>query len=225
VKEMISTNNLLPCIEVTPGTQPIGTVILLHGLGADGNDFVPLVPELQLPLNIPLRFVFPNAPLKPVTINNGYIMPAWYDILSMDINQRADKTGIVESVKELEKIIEHEEKLGIPTEKIVLAGFSQGAVIALLTGLSFSRRLAGILAMSGYLPHPSIDLNDANRNTPIFMAHGRQDAVIPYQVGLSSHDALNNLGISASWHSYQMAHSVCEKEINDISTWLCEIYK
>jgi phospholipase/carboxylesterase len=222
---MTSTNNLLSCIEINPATQPVGSVILLHGLGADGNDFAPLVPELQLPAHIPLRFVFPNAPLKAVTINNGYIMPAWYDLISMDINQRADKDGILLSINELEKLIEHEESLGIPTEKIVLAGFSQGAVISLLTGLNFSRKLAGILAMSGYLPHAAPALNPVNHKTPIFMAHGRQDAVIPYQIGLSSYDTLNNLGLNASWHSYQMAHSVCENEINDIAVWLCEIFQ
>jgi phospholipase/carboxylesterase len=222
---MTSTQNLLSCIEINPTTQAVGSVILLHGLGADGNDFAPLVPELHLPNHIALRFVFPNAPLQAVTINNGYIMPAWYDIVSMDINQRADKDGIILSVKKLEKLIQHEESLGIPAEKIVLAGFSQGAVIALSTGLNFPRKLAGILAMSGYLPHATPALNPANHKTPIFMAHGRQDTVIPYQIGLSSFDALNTLGLNASWHSYQMAHSVCENEINDIAVWLCEIFQ
>jgi phospholipase/carboxylesterase len=222
---MISTNNLLSCIEITPATQPIGSVILLHGLGADGNDFSPLVSELHLPSSIPLRFIFPNAPLQAVTINNGYIMPAWYDILSMDMNQRADQNGIVASIKELEKIIAHERTLGIPAEKIVLAGFSQGSVIALLTGLNFSQKLGGILVMSGYLPSPTPALNAANTNTPIFMAHGKQDPVIPYQFGLSSYDTLKNFGLNINWHSYQMAHSVCEKEIRDISAWLCEIFQ
>jgi phospholipase/carboxylesterase len=222
---MISTNNLLSCIEMTPAAQPVGTVILLHGLGADGNDFSPLIPELELPAHIPLRFVFPNAPQQAVTINNGYIMPAWYDILSMDMNQRADLNGIAASILELEKIIAREEKLGIPAAKIILAGFSQGAVIALLTGLNFSRKLGGILAMSGYLPTPTPALNTANHNTPIFMAHGKQDTVVPYQAGLSSYDTLKNFGLNIHWHSYQMAHSVCEKEIRDISAWLCEIFQ
>ena len=222
---MSSTPNLLSYIEINPATPAIGTVILLHGLGADGNDFVPVVPELRLPAKLPLRFVFPNAPQQAVTINNGYIMPAWYDITSMDINQRTDKSGMAASISELEKFIAHEESLGIPADKIILAGFSQGAVIALLTGLNFPRRLAGILAMSGYLPDSAPALNAANQATPIFMAHGRQDTVVPYPAGLASYDALHQLGVAASWHSYQMAHSVSEKEIQDIAAWLCGIFQ
>jgi phospholipase/carboxylesterase len=221
---MTSANTLLPSIEINPSISPIGTVILLHGLGADGNDFAPMVSELHLPSTIPLRFVFPNAPLKPVTINNGYIMPAWYDITSMDINQRTDMNGATESVAALKKLIERENSLGIPTEKIVLAGFSQGAVIALMTGLSFSQKLAGILALSGYLPSSTPEPLSANHDTPIFVAHGTQDPIIPYTVGLTCFDQLQRFGFTATWHSYQMAHSVCEKEIRDIAAWLCEVF-
>jgi phospholipase/carboxylesterase len=222
---MTPSTPLLPCIEVNPSAPAIGSVILLHGLGADGNDFVPLVPELHLPANLPLRFVFPNAPQQPVTINNGYVMPAWYDITSLDINQRNDKAGMTTSMQAVEKLIAHEESRGIPADKIVLAGFSQGAVIALLTGLNFPQRLAGILAMSGYLPdaHPAINL--ANQQTPIFMAHGKQDTVVPYTAGLTSYDVLQQQGLNISWHSYAMAHSVCEQETRDIASWLRKIYE
>lgn len=221
---MTSTNTLLSTIEINPASPPIGSVIWLHGLGADGNDFAPIVPELQLPSSIPLRFVFPNAPLKAVTINNGYIMPAWYDIISMEINQRADMNGIKESINELHKLIAQENERGIPSEKIILAGFSQGAVIALMTGLAFPHTLAGIMTLSGYLPTPTPEQHPANHDTPIFMAHGAQDAVVPYAAGLGSYDTLKYFGRAASWHRYQMAHSVCEHEIRDIATWLCEIF-
>ncbi len=221
---MTSTNNLLSTIEINPSMSPIGTVILLHGLGADGNDFAPIVPELHLPSSKPLRFVFPNAPLKAVTINNGYIMPAWYDITSMDIHQRVDMNGMTESIDELKKLIARENERGIPSEKIILAGFSQGAVIALMTGLAFPHKLAGIMALSGYLPTSKPEIHPANQTTPIFVAHGTQDPIIPYTIGLESCDTLNRLGLATSWHSYQMAHSVNEKEIRDMADWLTKIF-
>src|SRR6185312_16159013 len=154
-------SSLLSRIETNPAVSPIGSVIWLHGLGADGNDFAPIVPELNLPANLPLRFVFPHAPAIPITINNGYTMPGWYDIISPDMDQRADAAGIELSKKHLQALIENEEKLGIPPEKIILAGFSQGAVIALMTGLSYSQRLAGIIALSGYLPQRDTLLTQA----------------------------------------------------------------
>jgi phospholipase/carboxylesterase len=224
---MQSQKSLLPYIEVNPVEPPVGSVILLHGLGADGNDFVPFVDELKLPTNLPLRFVFPNAPTRPVTINNGYVMPAWYDIISMNIDQRADQTGLADSVSALNHLIENEVKLGIPADKIILAGFSQGAVVALTTALRHTDRLAGVLVLSGYLPNAqelATDASPANRSTPIFMAHGTQDPVIPFNVGQAAFDVLKKAKFAVSWHSYAMAHSVCEKEIQDIANWLKRIY-
>lgn len=217
----------LPYIEMNPAKPAVGTVILLHGLGADGNDFVPVVKELNLPTNLPLRFVFPSAPLRPVTINNGYVMPAWYDILSMNIDQRADQNGLNESVSALNYLIENEINLGTPCDKVILAGFSQGAVVALTTALLHKQRLAGVLALSGYLPSAqtlAIDAPLANRETPIFMAHGTQDPIIPYNVGQAAFDVLKNAGFAIDWHGYPMAHSVCDREVLDISAWLRKVY-
>lgn len=224
---MQSQKSLLPCIEINPDQPAIGTVILLHGLGADGNDFVPLVKELHLPPNLPLRFVFPNAPLRPVTINNGYVMPAWYDIISMNIDQRADQNGMYESVAAINHFIDNEIKLGTPSQNIILAGFSQGAVIAMTCGIRLKQPLAGILAMSGYLPFADelvAEADDINRKIPIFMGHGTQDPIIPYNVGLSAFDVLKRAGFAVNWHSYAMAHSVCDKEVQEISAWLKKIY-
>lgn len=221
-------NTLLPFIEINPTTNAMGSVIWLHGLGADGSDFAPIVPELHLPHTIPLRFIFPHAPSRPVTINNGYVMPAWYDITSMGINHQIDRNGIAISVKQIMQLIEHEENLGIPSENIVLAGFSQGAVIALNAGLSATKPLAGIMALSGYLPFAdeiAATTIPRNRNIPIFIAHGKEDTIVPYQAGLLTYDTLKAHALSATWHSYSMAHSVCNKEIEDIAKWLQDIFK
>jgi phospholipase/carboxylesterase len=218
--------DLLPSIVLNPKETPIGSVIWLHGLGADGNDFVPIVSELNLPNTLPLRFVFPHAPMMPVTINNGYQMRAWYDIVSMSIDQRADQAGIDASRLQLHNLIEHEKKLGIPTDKIILAGFSQGAVIALTTGLTFPERLGGILALSGYLPAPEKilnEMNDANRTTPIFLAHGREDNIVPHMLGDQVYHLLQKKLLPVSWHSYAMGHSVCMEEVRDIASWLKKI--
>lgn len=219
---------LLPCIEINPQSPAVGAVIWLHGLGADGNDFAPIVPELKRANQTPLRFIFPHAPSIPVTINNGYVMPAWYDITSMSINQRVDLAGVHASVKQLENLIQRENDRGIPTDKIVLAGFSQGAVIALTTGLHSSKRLAGIMALSGYLPSTeklAAAAKSANQPTPIFIGHGTGDAVVPVMLGKFSYDALSKLGYNVSWHQYAMQHSVCAEEINDIDQWLEKIFK
>lgn len=223
----MTTQNLLSTIEINPAQPAIGTVILLHGLGADGNDFTSVVPELALPAHMPLRFVFPNAPIRAVTINNGYRMPAWYDINSLEIDKRADFNGIATSVKQIEKLIAHEEKSGIPCNKIVLAGFSQGAVIALRTGLNFPQPLAGILALSGYLPTSDINLAEtsrANLATPIFVGHGTEDRVVPHFLGQAAYDFLKQSGYAATFHSYPMTHSVSPQEIQDISAWLQKIF-
>ncbi len=219
--------DLIEAIELNPKTAPIGSIIWLHGLGADGNDFVPIVSELNLPDTLPLRFVFPHAPMMPVTINNGYVMRAWYDIVSMLPDHHADQSGIDASIAQLHDLIHHEEKLGIPTEKIILAGFSQGAVIALTTGLTFRKRLGGILALSGYLPQPEKILNDpnsANHTTPIFLAHGREDMVVPYFLGETVHQQLQKKSFPVSWHSYVMGHSVCAEEVLDIAKWLKSVF-
>jgi phospholipase/carboxylesterase len=224
---MSAENNLLPRIELNPSQPAVGAVIVLHGLGADGNDFVPIVSELQLPPDVPLRFVFPNAPLMRVTINNGYEMPAWYDILSANIIQRADLAGLDQSIAKIQSLIAHEVEQGIPEDKIVLAGFSQGAVVALTAGLRAAKPLAGILALSGYLPYPEQVISQSSptaRNVPIFMAHGTQDMVVPYPLGQNAFDNLKKAGFAVNWQNYAMGHSVCETEIKDISKWLTTLY-
>jgi phospholipase/carboxylesterase len=217
----------LSTIEINPSAPALGTVILLHGLGADGNDFVPIVSEMNALTHLPLRFVFPNAPKRAITINNGYVMPAWYDIKSLEIGQRADRSGIAESVKQLEHLIEHEKSLGISDQNIILAGFSQGAVIALATGIYYPKKLGGILALSGYLPFSEAELAQApqiNHQTPIFVAHGTQDSMLPYTLGQAAYQLLKKLKFNVSWHSYPMSHSVCEQEIADIAGWLAKIF-
>jgi phospholipase/carboxylesterase len=202
-------------------------VIWLHGLGADGNDFAPIVPELGLPSTMPLRFLFPHAPSIPVTINNGYVMPAWYDITSFDMNQRIDAQGLSTSIARLHALIALEEKRGIPSEKIVLAGFSQGAVVALATGLRFAKPLAGILALSGYLPFSQNQLAESPltpSSLPIFLGHGTEDNIVPYSAGLLAYDTLQQQGFAVDWHRYPMSHGVCEAEIKDIARWLKTIF-
>lgn len=218
--------NTLPCVEQIPPGTPAGSVIWLHGLGANGHDFAGIVPQLyQTNSATPLRFIFPHAPSRPVTINGGYVMPAWYDIVSTSFDQRVDEAGIHASIKQIERLIERENALGIPTEKIVLAGFSQGSVVALLTGLFFSKRIAGILALSGYLPWPEKITpaeQSANKNTPIFIGHGTGDNVVPAFLGKWAYDVLHKQGYQVSWHDYPMQHSVCEQEIEDIDQWLAK---
>jgi len=218
----------LESIEINPSHKEIGTVILLHGLGADGHDFVPMVKELRLPDALSLRFVFPHAPLRPVTINNGYVMRAWYDIYAMNIDQRADETGVAESTMLIEKLIAKEMERGIPANKIVLAGFSQGAVIALSAGLLYKKSLAGILALSGYLPHADKVMANAaaeNFTVPIFVGHGTKDNVVPFALGQKITDVLQKNKYLVKMRSYDMAHSVCAEEIGDIAEWLREVYQ
>ncbi|HSW70026.1 MAG TPA: alpha/beta hydrolase-fold protein [Gammaproteobacteria bacterium] len=219
--------NLLSSIEINPDKPPIGSVILLHGLGADGSDFVPIISELNLAEHLPLRFVFPHAPSMPVTINNGYVMRAWYDILSFTIEEHADLLGIEASTKKLHDLIQHEESLGVPAEKIILAGFSQGAVIALTTGLTYPKRLGGLLALSGYLLQKESIMEHAapaNQSTPIFLAHGTEDSVVPFKLGESIYHLLKNNNYSVAWHPYRMPHTVCMEEITDIANWLTQIF-
>lgn len=214
-------------IEINPSQPAKHTIIWLHGLGADGNDFVPIVPELQLPSSMAVRFIFPHAPTMPITINNGHEMRAWYDIASLDIDRNnVDYIGIAKSNAFINDMIEQEVARGIPTENIILAGFSQGAVIALTTGLLYHKKLGGILALSGYLPPEAlIKANAANKKTPIFLAHGSDDPVLPFALGMAAHAGLSEAGHDVDWHSYPIPHSVCAPEIHDMSRWIQKVWK
>jgi len=214
-------NNLLPHITLETGKSPQHSIIWLHGLGADGEDFVPIAEEMSLPVAV--RYIFPHAPMQPVTINGGYVMRAWYDIVASGIDAQQDAAGIRASQAELEKLIAQEKQRGIATRNIYLAGFSQGGVIALQTGLRQAERLGGILALSTYLPLAETFVDEASecaKDTPIFMAHGRSDPVIPYALGKISAEKLSGLGYALEWHEYAMPHSVCMEEVSDIAAWL-----
>lgn len=213
-------------VEIETGTgAPEGSVIWLHGLGADGHDFEPIVPELRLPPDMPLRFVFPHAPVRPVTLNGGMAMRAWYDILTLDRNGLQDEAGIRDSAALLEQWIAREQERGIAANRIVVAGFSQGGAIALHAGLRATRTLAGIMALSTYLPLQDVFAEEvAPSDVPIFMAHGALDPVLPMALGRESADLLIASGYNVEWHDYPMAHSVCLEEINAIRGWLLSVY-
>jgi phospholipase/carboxylesterase len=213
----------LPTAEQETAAHPTHSVIWLHGLGADGNDFAPIVPQLVAPTWPALRFVFPHAPVRPVTINNGMSMRAWYDITAFDLNARQDEAGMRASITEVETLIARENARGVPSERIVLAGFSQGGAIALAAGLLHTNKLAGIIALSTYLPmHAALsaERHSANAATPIFWGHGLADPVVVLQRGLDSRDALQGLGYPVDWHTYPMMHAVCPQEIADLREWL-----
>ena len=223
---MTTTPALLPRIELESAPLPLCSVIWLHGLGADGNDFASMVPQLDLRGCPPIRFIFPHAPSMPVTINGGYMMPAWYDIVGANLVDRQDAAGIQKSEKSIVALIEQEVARGIPCERIVLAGFSQGCAMALHTGLRLPHRLAGIMALSGYLPLASqfaAERHTANAKTPVFMAHGIQDPVVILKRGEDSRDALKALGQPVQWHTYPMPHSVHPQEITDIAAFLKQV--
>ena len=214
---------LLSHIELATGADPRGTVIWMHGLGADGWDFVPIVRELDLPEDLPLRFIFPNAPVRPVTINNGYAMRAWYDIAMADIGRLPDEAGIRQSQAQVEAFLAREKSRGIAAGSIVLAGFSQGGAIALHTGLRQPQALAGLVALSCYLPLADSFAREAapaSKAVPVFMAHGTQDPVVPLARGAASRDALKAAGYAVEWHDYPMPHSVSAEEIRDIATFM-----
>ncbi len=224
---MPDTTPLLSTIEITTGTHPSHTVLWMHGLGADGNDFVPVVQMLDLPA-IPIRFSFPHAPVQPVTINGSCTMRAWYDIRHADFTLQEDESGLRRSQRAIVALIEHENQRGIPPERIVLAGFSQGGVMALQAGLRYSDRLAGIMVLSGYLPLMHLisqEAHPANRPTPIFMAHGHNDPVVPIGLARASQQWLQEHHYSVAWHEYSMAHTVCDHELADISRWLTDVLK
>ena len=212
----------LPAIEIETKPKPSHAVIWLHGLGADGNDFVPVVKELKLP-RLGIRFVFPHAPMRPVTINGGFVMRAWYDIAYQELAFKEDERGLRESQKLIEELIVRENTRGIPSSRIVLAGFSQGGVMTFQTGLRQSKPLAGLMALSSYVPmSPMIEVerNAASNSVPVFMGHGITDNIVPLALGKMSRDTLTKLGYKVDWHQYTMPHSVCAEELADIGVWL-----
>lgn len=221
------SNPILPAVEIETRGSPTHAVIWLHGLGADGHDFEPIVDELDADRLPAIRFVFPHAPIRPVTINGGYPMRAWYDIVSSDFSQRReDPRGVRDSARQLETLMARENARGIADGRIVLAGFSQGGAIALHTGLRHPRRLAGILALSTYLPLADsfvAEADAANQDVPIFMAHGHGDTVIPYDFALRSCELLQATGYAVEWHPYAADHTVCPAEIRDIEDWLAAV--
>jgi phospholipase/carboxylesterase len=215
---------LLETIELQTHETCEWSVIWMHGLGADGSDFVPVLPELGLDPFISIRFVFPNAPAIPVTCNGGYVMPAWYDIISLDKNNReVDTAGIVQSREQIRILIDREKELGIPSHRIFLAGFSQGGAVAYTTGLTHPEPLAGIIALSTYLPVPELVAEEAtedNRQVPIFAAHGTEDDIVSIELGRRATEFLTQKGYTCQWQEYPMPHSICLEEIQDIGTWL-----
>jgi phospholipase/carboxylesterase len=219
----MTTPSLLDCVEHETGSQPTRSVIWLHGLGADGHDFAPIVPELQLPASLAVRFVFPHATIQPVTINGGMAMRSWYDILTPQLVKREDETGIRISEQAIQALIARENARGIPSSRIVLAGFSQGCAMTLHAGIRFKEKLAGLMGLSGYLPLIDMAAHErepVNAATPIFLAHGTHDPVVTLERAEASRAKLVDLGYQVQWHTYPMPHSVCAQEIDDISNFL-----
>lgn len=212
----------LPCVEIETGTAPVAaSVIWLHGLGADGNDFAPLVPELNLPESLSIRFIFPHAPEIPVTINGGYVMPAWYDILEMNLERKIDEQQLLISATAVQALIAREQARGIESKRIVLAGFSQGGAVVYQAGLSFDQSLAGLLVMSSYLAtQASLQIAAANQATPIMIQHGSRDGVVPELLGQRAYRFLSDQGCRASYESYAMEHTLCAEQVLSISNWL-----
>jgi len=216
----------LEAIEIETGPSPTRTVIVLHGLGDSGHGFAPVAEELDLSALGPVRFVLPHAPEQPVTINGGYVMRAWYDILGTDLARVEDEPGLRKSATQIEALIARENARGVASSRIVLMGFSQGCAMTLLTGLRHRERLAGLAGLSGYLPlaaTTAAERSEANRDVPLFLAHGTQDPVVPYPSGVASRDALAALGYAIEWHAYPMPHSVCAQEIADLNRWLLRV--
>ncbi len=215
--------SLLPAIVMETKVEPDAAIIWLHGLGADGNDFAPIVPELRLPDNLAIRFIFPHAPSLPVTINGGFVMPAWYDILDMQIDRRVDIQQLMMSAKAIEAFIENELNQGIESERILLAGFSQGGAVAYQVALSYPQSLGGLLAMSTYFATAdSIELNPANSDINIEIQHGTYDPVVPENLGEKAYNILKEKGYQTNYRTYPMEHSVCAEQIGDISRWIQE---
>ena len=218
------STELLPCVQVEPFEgQPRHCVLWLHGLGADGHDFEPVVPELQLDPAVPVRFVFPHAPSIPVTINGGMVMPAWYDIEHMDLERRQDEEGLQRSVQHVAALIRRENERGVPTDNVILAGFSQGGAVALHAALRHPEPLAGLLLLSTYMLFPdraAKERTQANEKIPIFQAHGTFDPMVPIAGGQAARRALEELAHDVEWHEYPMQHQVCMEELRDIGAWM-----
>lgn len=217
--------NYLPCVEVqsNPKTEVKGTVIWLHGLGSDGHDFAPIVPELKLPPELNVRFIFPHAPSIPVTVNNGYIMPAWYDIIELTLDRKVDIQQLRASAAQVHALIEREIERGIPSEKIILAGFSQGGAVVYEAALSYAKPLAGLLALSTYFAtHDSVVISAANKNIPVLIQHGTEDGVVPELLGQRAARQLDVFGIAANYETFPMEHTVCAEQVVDIGEWLQE---
>ena len=217
-------DELLPAIEVETAKMPRFSVIWLHGLGADGSDFEAVVPELGLDVSPGVRFIFPHAPQIPVTCNGGYVMPAWYDIISLDSSNRSvDEAGIIHSRQAIRRLIARENQRGVSCSRIFLAGFSQGGAIVYTTALTHPETLAGVIALSTYIPTPKLiedEATDANRAVPVFAAHGSEDDMVSPELGIRARDFLSRHGYSIEWHEYPMPHSVCLEEIREIGRWL-----
>ncbi len=219
-------SQLLENIEIETAPNPTVAIIWMHGLGADGNDFVPLVRELDLTGLPGIRFVFPHAGTMPVTINGGYVMRAWYDIMGTDLVRREDEAGLRKSQAQIEALIEREKARGIPASRIILAGFSQGCAMTLQTGLRHPEQLAGLMCLSGYVPLSAklpTERSKESQQTPIFMVHGSDDGVIPVARAVQSRDLLQSLGYQVEWHEYRMQHSLCQEEIVHIGAWLKKV--
>ncbi len=218
--------SLLPALELCTHAAPDASILWLHGLGADGHDFVPVVQELQLPPTLRLRFIFPHAPLQPVTINNGMVMRAWYDIRLNNLQRETDDAGVLRSVDAVNALIQRETSRGILPSRILLAGFSQGGAVVLTAGTRYPDRLGGILALSTYLPMAEQlpqQASAANRHIPIFMVHGTQDNVIPLSLAEASRQALSQAGYAVQWNTYPMAHHLCQEEIEAIALWIQKV--
>ena len=218
----------LQTIELHPAAEARATVIILHGLGADGTDFLPMADELKLGAVGPVRYLFPRAPVRPVTLNNGHPMRAWYDILGSDIVRREDEAGLRESIADVQQLIDREVARGMPAHRIVLAGFSQGSAITLGAGLRHRERLAGMAGLSGYLPlaaTTAAERHSANAATPLFLAHGRNDGMVPLARGVAARDLLQSLGQPIEWHDYPMEHSVCAEEVQALQLWLLKVLR
>ena len=215
-------------IVIDTAPHPVACIVLMHGLGADGSDFVPIAQELDLSAIGPVRFIFPSAPVRPVTINGGYEMRAWYDILDTDdLTRREDETSLRASQRDVQALIDREIERGIPSERIVLMGFSQGCAMTLMTGLRAPQRLAGLVGLSGYLPlaaATAAERNAANRDLPIFLAHGHEDAIVAFARGTAAREALITLGHPVEWHDYPMDHEVCLQEIEQVAHWINDLF-
>lgn len=213
--------SLLPYIEIEPQSPANATVIWLHGLGADGHDFEPIVPELNLPNDMAVRFIFPHAPSIPVTINNGYVMPAWFDVLNMQIEREVDEIQLRQSSQAICALIEQEMSRGIDSQRIILAGFSQGGAVVFETALTYPKPLGGVLGMSTYFAtENSIQPDSANQSIPIQIFHGSNDSVVPETLGQKSYDKFKSMGYPVSYMTYPIDHSVCLEEIDEISKWI-----